>query len=59
MNFYIMKEASKKVITEFVYCEVEDITHNLHVVTLLDIFQNGLIDTIMKELREKYGVKLA
>lgn len=56
MNFYIMKEASKKVITEFVYCEVEDITHNLHVVTLLDIFQNGLIDTIMKELREKYPI---
>lgn len=56
MNFYIIKEASKKIITDFVYCEVEDMTHDLHVITILDVFQDEIMDTIMNELREKYPI---
>lgn len=56
MNFYIIKEASQKIITDFVYCEVEDMTHNLHVITILDVFQDEIMDTIMNELREKYPI---
>lgn len=56
MDFYILKEKPKKIITDFVYCRDTCGSDNLNILTVLNAFQEGIVNEIIVELKERFPI---
>lgn len=56
MDFYILKEKPKKIIADFVYCRDTCGSDNLNILTVLNAFQEGIVNEIIVELKERFPI---